>query len=288
LTLTAGYTYSHALGVGSGQGTGGGSCTPINTYASLDSQCYGPTEFDIRNRETVSGTYAIPGPKGFGQVLSGWSVNVVAIVQSGLPWGISDSTTDFPGNGDSSTAPSNQWNFYGNPNDFTATRNYQSVPLSANGSPGIPYFAGTSNAACMAQATANGPLAVASLTNLGCYALGSSVLIPPAYGSFGTTARGMWRDGGFYNMDASVTKSFKFKERLTAQFRAEFFNILNHPDFVNPAGGPGGGGASLNPSRAGTTTGLAYVTNTPDVASSNPVLGSGGARAIQLGLKLIF
>jgi hypothetical protein len=90
-------------------------------------------------------------------------------------------------------------------------------------------------------------------------------------------------------VDASVTKSFKFKERLTAQFRAEFFNILNHPDFVNPAGGPGGGGASLNPSRAGSTmAGLAYVSNTPDVASSNPVLGSGGARAIQLGLKLIF
>ena len=183
----------------------------------------------------------------------------MAIVQSGLPWGISDTTTDFAGNGDSATAPSNQWNFYGNPNDFTATRNFQSVPLSANGSPGIPYFAGTSNAACMAQATANGPLAVASLTNLGCYALGSSILIPPAYGSFGTTARGMWRDGGFYNVDVSVTKSFKFKERLTAQFRAEFFNILNHPDFVNPAGGPGGGGASLNPSRAGSTQGWACI-----------------------------
>ena len=35
LTLTAGYTYSHALGVGSGQGTGGSSYIPINTYASL-------------------------------------------------------------------------------------------------------------------------------------------------------------------------------------------------------------------------------------------------------------
>ena len=53
-------------------------------------------------------------------------------------------------------------------------------------------------------------------------------------------------------------------------------------------GGPGGGGASLDPSGAGTSTGLGYVSNTPDVASSNPVLGSGGPRAIQLGLKLIF
>ena len=208
----------------------------------------------------------------------------MAIVQSGLPWGISDTTTDFAGTGDTG----HQWNFYGNPNDFTAIKNYQAVPLSANGSPGIPYYSGTSNAACLAQSQAMGALAVASLTNLGCYALGNSILIPPAYGSYGTTARGQWRDNGFYNVDFSVTKSFKFKERLTAQFRAEFFNVLNHPDFVNPAGGPGGGGASLNPSRAGTTSGLAYVSNTPDVASSNPVLGSGGARAIQLGLKLIF
>jgi hypothetical protein len=284
LTLTAGYTYSHALGVSSGQGTGGGSCTPVNSYASLDSQCYGPTEFDIRNRETFSATYNIPGKAGLGQILQGWSVNAVAIVQSGLPWGISDTTTDFAGTGDTG----HQWNFYGNPNDFTAIKNYQAVPLSANGSPGIPYYSGTSNAACLAQSQAMGALAVASLTNLGCYALGNSILIPPAYGSYGTTARGQWRDNGFYNVDFSVTKSFKFKERLTAQFRAEFFNVLNHPDFVNPAGGPGGGGASLNPSRAGTTSGLAYVSNTPDVASSNPVLGSGGARAIQLGLKLIF
>ena len=106
---------------------------------------------------------------------------------------------------------------------------------------------------------AMGPLALASLANLGCYALGNSVLVPPAYGSYGTTARDEFRDGGFYNMDFSVTKPFKFKERLTAQFRAEFFNILNHPDFVNPAGGPGGGGASLNPSRAGSTVAWACL-----------------------------
>ena len=86
-----------------------------------------------------------------------------------------------------------------------------------------------------------------------------------------------------------MTKQFKFKERLTAQFRAEVFNILNHPNFVNPFGGPGGGGASLNPSRAGSTgAGLGFVSNTPDQAGSNPVLGSGGARDIQLGLNLIF
>jgi hypothetical protein len=91
-------------------------------------------------------------------------------------------------------------------------------------------------------------------------------------------------------MDASVSKNIKINERLSAQFRAEVFNLFNHPDFVNPFGGPGSAGTpnDINPSKAFGGTGLGYVLNTPDEASSNPVLGSGGPRDIQLGLKLIF
>lgn len=78
-----------------------------------------------------------------------------------------------------------------------------------------------------------------------------------------------------------------FKERLKAQFRAECFNIFNHPNLANPFGGPGGSNAYTDPSAvAGNSFG--FQPSTPDVVSSNPVLGSGGARAIQLGLKLIF
>jgi hypothetical protein len=83
----------------------------------------------------------------------------------------------------------------------------------------------------------------------------------------------------------SVTKSFKFKERLTAQFRAEFFNVLNGVTFANPYGGQGGGAASNDPSIG---AGFACGCVTADVGGSNPVLGSGGPRAIQLGLKLLF
>ena len=128
-------------------------------------------------------------------------------------------------------------------------------------------------------------LAQAALSNVGCYAVNGSILIPPAYGSLGTLARNAFRDTGFRNLDLSVTKVFKFKERLTTQFRAEFFNILNHPNFANPYGGPGGPTSSLDPSGGAP---FAFSSATPDAASSNPVLGSGGSRAIQLGLKLIF
>ena len=71
LTLTGGYTYSHALGESSDQGTSGGLQIPQNSYGNFRSQLYTSTAFDMRDRFTISGTYAIPGRKGFGQLLGG-------------------------------------------------------------------------------------------------------------------------------------------------------------------------------------------------------------------------
>jgi hypothetical protein len=309
--MTAGYTYSHALGESSDQGTSGGLVIPENSYGSIHNQLYTSTAFDMRHRLTVSGSYAIPGKKGFGQILEGWSINSAVVVQTGTPWGINDNSTDFAGIGEANgrNPQANegiQWNFFGNPSDFKAVHNFAGVTPGPAVAPntvgvgGVPYFPGgggvvdptktTANAACDSAAAALGALAVASLNKLGCYALGNSVLIPPAYGSFGSMPRNPWRDQGFRNWDASVSKTFKFKERLSAQFRGEIFNVLNRPNFVNPFGGPGGAGTTndINPSKAGGATGLGYVQNTPDAASSNPVLGSGGSRDLQLGMKLIF
>jgi hypothetical protein len=97
----------------------------------------------------------------------------------------------------------------------------------------------------------------------------------------------MFRGVPYYNVDASLTKAIRFGERVTAQFRAEFFNIFNHVNIANPYGGPGGGNGFTDPS--GTAgAGFGFQNSTPDVVSSNAVLGSGGPRAIQLGLKIIF
>jgi hypothetical protein len=306
LSYTAGYTYSHALDDAS-DNWGNGLLSPANNYGSLRRQLYASSVFDVRHRFTLSLTYRLPSVKAPAHLLDGWSINSVVLAQTGTPWRIADQTTDFSGTGEIATpasgnAQGEQWNFYGKANDFESIHGLTPGALGPNNpnpKGGVPYFAPTgnpasptANASCNAQARAldgGAPtgLAQAALANLGCYGVNGSVLMPPAYGSFGTLGRNPFRDTGFKNWDVSLTKVFKFKERLTTQFRAEFFNILNHPNFANPYGGPGGPTASLDPS-VGPPTPFAYSSATPDAASSNPVLGSGGSRAIQLGLKLIF
>jgi outer membrane receptor protein involved in Fe transport len=96
-------------------------------------------------------------------------------------------------------------------------------------------------------------------------------------GNFGNLGRDQIYGPGFKNIDFSISKIFKLREKTTIQFRAEFFNIFNHPNFALPNGfiTPG-----LGP--AGT------ISATPDVAQGNPGLGGGGPRVIQLALRIQF
>jgi len=106
---------------------------------------------------------------------------------------------------------------------------------------------------------------------------GGGVQTPPAYGTIGNASRNVFRLPHYFNADFSVSKEWKFKERYSAQFRAEFFNIFNWTTFGPPP--------TLDPG-AGAGGQFGCSCATPDVAGSNPVLGSGGPRHIQFGLKL--
>ena len=96
-------------------------------------------------------------------------------------------------------------------------------------------------------------------------------------GNFGNLGRDQIYGPGFKNVDFSISKIFKTREKTAIQFRAEFFNIFNHPNFALPNGfiTPGSG-------PAGT------LSATPDVAQGNPGLGGGGPRVIQLALRIQF
>ena len=79
--------------------------------------------------------------------------------------------------------------------------------------------------------------------------------------------------------DFSVSKVWKLNDRLKMQFRGEVFNILNHPNFDD---------FTLN-TDVGVPAAVGTASFTPDLgAASNPVLGSGGSRHIQLGAKVIW
>ena len=267
LSMIAGYTWAHALDqvganwdFGAGLGVPSDSTHPNREYASSD--------FDIRQRFTFSMTYLLPGRRSFAQLLEGWQLNSIITLQTGQPYGVMDAGTDVSLSGELN----DRWNFFGNPSDFKSTP--VGIPYYAPGDPNMP-------AACIANAAATG--ATDSLNSFGCYAAGRSVMIPPAFGTFGTMGRNLFRDTGFKNVDLSVAKNWKFGERFGAQFRVEFFNLLNHPNFANPFGGQNGF-AHNDPSTGSFGCGCA----TPDVAAANPVIGSGGSRAVQLGLKLTF
>jgi hypothetical protein len=288
LSFVAGYTYSHALDDSSDNW--GTLHVPVGSIKSL----YTNSDFDIRHRFTLTTTYAMPGRKGFAQMLEGWSLNSSVVLQSGLPWGSQDSSNDFSGTGEINNKGSQLegWDFIGNPSDFTMVHGFtgNNGGATTGGTGGVPYYPSNSNAVCEAAArgrdggAATG-LAQAALVNVGCFALGNSILIPPAYGSLPPVGRNIFRDTGLKNWDFSVSKSVTFNERLRAQFRAEFFNILNHPDFANPYGGPSGGSGANDPS-IGAGYGCGCVTM--DEGGQNPVLGTGGPRNIQLGLKLLW
>ena len=295
LDFVAGYTYSHALDDLSSNWVAFlpmDSTRPFLEHASGDE--------DIRHRFTLSVTYSLPEKKTRTQLLEGWQLNTIITLQTGQPWNVNDQANDFSMTGELA----DRWDFFGNPSDFKSP-GQNTLPF-CSGDPTNPatgscsFITGTTTAvplsaaqsqafwtSCIAKApdaSAGGTLATA-----GCYVSlnGKSVLVPPAHGTFGTMGRNIFRDRGFHNVDLSVSKSFKFGERIKAQFRAEMFNVFNHPEFANPWGGTSGygQGAFSDPS---VTSQFGCGCATPDNAAFNPVLGSGSNRAIQLGLKFLF
>ncbi len=156
LSFLGAYTYSHSL---DDYSTARGIHTPMNNLQpNLD---YGNSDFDQRHHFSFTLNYAIPGRKGYGQMLEGWVVNSAVLIQSGLPWYPVD-TSDISKSGDKK---SDRWDFFGNPSDFTAGKN--PIPFYAGGSANMP-------AMCTQEATAIGDLA--NLGTFGCFAQGNSVL----------------------------------------------------------------------------------------------------------------
>jgi hypothetical protein len=303
LSFTAGYTFGHGLDNGSLNRQGflpQDSTKPGAEYASGD--------FDIRHRFTLTTSYNVPGIKGFAQMLEGWKLNSVWSLQSAQPWMVSESSPNaFNFSGSNDTA--DRWDFFGNPADYKSGAN--SIPFCPGSdfgndstgkaivlpnavctqTSGVSGFATPLSASAITSATAlctakaADTTAGGTLQQAGCFVKGNSVMTPPAVGSFGNNGRNVFRDSGFKNVDFSVFKNFTYKERFSAQFRVEFFNIFNHPNIANPFGSVNGSGVGNDPSAPGA---FGCGCATADIAGGSPFVSSGTPRAMQLGLKLTF
>jgi outer membrane receptor protein involved in Fe transport len=64
----------------------------------------------------------------------------------------------------------------------------------------------------------------------------TSVFSLPAPGAFGNAGRSLIRGPGIFNTDLSISKGTKLREKLTLQFRAEFFNVFNHTQYAGVGG----------------------------------------------------
>ncbi len=107
-------------------------------------------------------------------------------------------------------------------------------------------------------------------------------------GRQGTLGRNALRGFSIYQLDLGVRRLFKFTERVNLQFKAEMFNLLNHPNFGDPNGRLNSG-ATPDPTFGRSTVMLGRSLGAGTSGGGlSPLYQIGGPRSIQLALKLQF
>src|SRR3984885_12081989 len=219
--------------------------------ASNLSQQWGPAVFSRPQRFVVNYSYDLPfgTHNGFvGKLIEGWNISGVTLVQDGTPMTIADSGA---GTIYGTAGSANQAGFARA--EICPGMTYGSIPTPG----GIEQRLGGNS---------GGPGYFNAL------AFSPAPMIGDGRG-YGDSGSGILLGPGQFNWDMSALKTTKITERQMVQFRAEFFNIFNHPQFTNP-NAPQGASFSL-PDRASGSFG--QITST----SVNP-------RVIQFALKYIF
>jgi hypothetical protein len=113
--------------------------------------------------------------------------------------------------------------------------------------------------------------------NPACFTLG-------APGTFGNVGRNTIIGPGLAQVDFAVIKDTRIRESLRVQFRAEFFNIFNHPQF----GQPNVSLFTAGPAGACTATGAGCANRSPTAGQITTLATNTAARQIQFGLKILF
>jgi len=214
--IAANYTWSKSLDNDVSTATGGegnGFAAPIDSYNLALMR--GRSNYDIPQAFTMNTQYTLPVgrghmlggnmPKWANTIVGGWDLGGLMIWEDGSPFTVYSGRATGPSTG--TAASTSTWaNYNGN-------RNIGGLYMNNNGiGPGVYFFT---------------PAEVAAFSE-------------PAAGYIGSAGRNAFRGPGFFNIDASLVKRFELMERKYITFRAEAYNLINHPDFANPGVNFGG------------------------------------------------
>jgi hypothetical protein len=209
LSFLASYTYSKAIDDASSFNMTGSAAKPVageNDLAQNPADLAaerGPSLFDTRHRLVFSYQWSLPffrDSRGWEQMaLGGWQLNGIATLMSGTPFTVFDST------------------------DVSVQ----------GGAPEITGFSANRPDVVSGQEPNAGPRTTSEWLNSAAFA---QVIPDPnsPVQQFGNAGRNVGVGPRFADWDFSVFKSFHITESKNVQFRAEFFNILNHPNFRLP------------------------------------------------------
>ena len=258
LYLQAAYTFSKSIDNGSGssfQDELNGLLDFGDQFNPRDNR--GLSDFDRKHRLTISYNWEFPvrrwfgiEDKGFGRFVSGWAINGISTFQSGTPFNIYD------------TANITLQDMEANNGLYKAT--YIGGPVLTTGS-----ISQRLNEFVNLSSFLPGGRCVSSQNVI--VDCADSSAVAAAIGNFG---RNLFRGPFQTNHDMSVVKTTKLTENTNLEFRAEFFNILNHPAFQSPQAA----GGSLG------NYGLVDVSS----GDSSILATANRPRTIQFGLKLNF
>ncbi|MGA2181936.1 MAG: TonB-dependent receptor [Bryobacteraceae bacterium] len=253
VTAALNYAWAHSIDTASdGQDFVPNATQPDNSFNASNERA--SSNFDIRQHFSANFVYEFPKVATFKPLLSGWEADGIVTLQSGMPVNVN-------------------YLFEG---DFNGSDEYFGRP-DVVGNP----FAG--------QHFPNTYLNAAAFA-VPCQWDASSQSCVPGTQHFGNLGRNAFTGPPFKDFDFSLVKNNTFHEWLNVQFRVDFFNIFNHPNFSNPMLPAFGLDflAGSMPDSNGRGIGSIPITATPDVGSGNPFLGGGGPRTVQLGLKFKF
>jgi hypothetical protein len=243
LLVAANYAYTHELDNGS---NGSGDGDEISPQNPLCLRCeWASGTWDARHVVNGNAVYQLPFGRGKPMLNQG-----VASAIAGN-WDLSLTAlarTGFPVN---VILPSSYISPYGN-----------SVTLRPNLVPGV-------------SLTPPGGRTIAHWINPAAFAA-------PATVAFGDAPRDFYPGPGTWQIDTGIAKIFPLGERPRLEFRAEFYNVFNHPQLGQPQ-------ATFNPTN---TNGFGAITNTVNLNTAivSPItpVGSGTPREIQFALRLQF